>query len=302
MTSLITGATGFVGRALTNELVGRGERVIALTRDPYRGDISKSISWRLLPKAPAGWNEILDEIETVYHFAWSSLPQSSNEDPLSDASDNILGSLRLFEACKGRSNLRIVFPSSGGTVYGVLTSVPASEQHDTRPRCAYGVSKLAVERYLALYHDLWGLDCTALRISNAYGPGQLVGRNFGAISTFAARVAKGEPITVFGDGSVTRDYLYIDDLVEALIAAGAHRGGPIVMNIGSGVGKSLNDVVDALARFRTNGPEVRYVPARNLDVPVSVLDISLAQTILKWKPRTSFQHGVEATFIALSST
>lgn len=193
------------------------------------------------------------------------------------------------------TNLRLVFASSGGTVYGVLTSVPADERDDTRPRCAYGVSKLAVEKYLTLYHDLWRLDCVSLRISNAYGPGQKVGRNFGAISTFAAHVSRGEPITVFGDGSVIRDYIYIDDLIEAIIAAGRHRGGPRVMNIGSGIGKSLNDIINALGRLSAKKIQVNYAAGRDLDVPVSVLNISLAEAILKWKPRTCFEAGMVST-------
>ena len=195
--------------------------------------------------------------------------------------------------------MRVVFASSGGTVYGILASTPADEYHVTRPRCAYGVSKLTAEKYLTLYHDLWGLDCVALRIGNAYGPGQKTGRNFGAISTFAASAAKGEAITIFGDGSVTRDYIFIDDLIEAVIAAGNHRGGPTVMNIGSGTGKSLNDIIGVLGEICADQIKTRYVRGRDLDVPVSVLDISLAKAVLQWEPRTSFENGVGATLKAL---
>jgi UDP-glucose 4-epimerase len=152
---------------------------------------------------------------------------------------------------------------------------------------------------LGLYHDVWGLDGVALRISNAYGPGQKVGRNFGAVSTFVARVTAGESITIFGDGTITRDYLYIDDLIDAVIAAGLHRGGPTVMNVGSGVGKSLNDIVDVLGKIEARKINVNYVAQRDLDVPVSVLDISLAERILKWTPRTSFEAGVAATLQAM---
>jgi UDP-glucose 4-epimerase len=302
MTSLITGATGFVGRNLLRELVNRGESVIAISRRPHLEQLEKSVNWCQFPENSKGWTEIIDQVSTVYHFAWSSLPQTSNDDPLKDASDNIIGTLGLLEAAKKKSNLRLVFPSSGGTVYGVLASVPVNERHDTHPRCAYGVSKLAVEKYLALYHDLWGLDCVALRISNAYGPGQTVGRNFGAISTFAACVTRGEPITIFGDGSIIRDYLYIDDLIEAIIAAGSHRGGAPVINIGSGVGHSLNDIVDGLGRFCAEKIEVNYIARRDLDIAVSVLDVSLAEAILKWKPHTAFEVGIESTLKALRGT
>lgn len=298
MTCLISGATGFIGKSLLRELANRGESVIALSRRPPVGEINKSVSWRLFPTDTAGWSEMLQTVSTVYHFAWSTLPKTSNEDPIRDAEVNILVTLNLLEAARRQKKIRLVFASSGGTVYGILKSIPADEQHRTRPRCAYGVTKLAIENYLALYHDLWGLDCIALRISNPYGPRQEVGRNFGAISTFATRVAAGDPITIFGDGSIIRDYLYIDDLVEALIAAGHLAGGPAVLNVGSGVGKSLNDIVGVLREASMSEVEVNYVEARDLDVPISVLDISLAQTMLKWKPRTSFDKGVEATFEA----
>ena len=275
--------------------------MIAVSRLPLPHCVGREplVSWRTLPKTTAEWQALLEQVSKIYHLAWSSLPQSSNADPLRDASDNILGSLQLLEAAKRVTNLRFVFPSSGGTVYGILASVPATELHDTRPRCAYGISKLAVEKYLGLYHELWGLDCVALRVSNAYGPGQQVGRNFGAISTFAAHAAAGEPITVFGEGSVIRDYLYIDDLVAAFVAAGEHRGGPAVMNIGSGVGKSLNDIVAVLRQIYTR-VEVNYLPGRDLDVPVSVLDVSLANATFKWRAHISFEVGIERTARALS--
>jgi UDP-glucose 4-epimerase len=161
------------------------------------------------------------------------------------------------------------------------------------------VSKLSIEKYLALYRDLWGVDGVSLRISNTYGPGQDVTRNFGAISTFAARATRGEPITIFGDGSIIRDYVYIDDVVEAMIAAGRLRGGAPVINIGSGYGKSLNDIVAALSVLLGRPISVNYIAKRDFDVPVSVLDISLARQILDWTPRISFEAGVELTLQSL---
>ncbi len=302
MTSLITGATGFIGRNLLRALARRGEEIIAVSRRPQNDEADKLVSWMEMPKDISAWAAAIEQVSTIYHFAWSSLPQQSNEDPVGDASDNIVGTLRLLEAAKQKKDLRFVFPSSGGTVYGILTSVPANERHDTRPRCAYGVSKLTVEKYLTLYRDLWQLDYAALRIANAYGPGQNVGRNFGAVSTFALRAAKGDPITILGDGSVVRDYVYIDDLIEAVIAAGKHRGGATVMNIGSGTGKSLNDIVTTLEAICGRDIKVNYVPGRTFDVPVSVLDVSLAQAELGWRPRTTFEEGVTATLKGFRGT
>jgi len=299
MASLITGATGFIGQTLLRRLVEGGEEVVAISRQAHLGASQDHVDWRRLPESVSDWGEILEDISTVYHFGWSTLPLSSNEDPYRDAEDNILGSLRLLEAVKRKEAVRLVFASSGGTVYGPLAVVPADEQHPTQPRCAYGVSKLTIEKYLTLYRDLWGLDCVALRIGNPYGPGQKVGRNFGAISTFATCVAQNQPITIFGDGTVVRDYIYISDVIDAIIAAGHHRGGPMAINIGSGVGKSLNEIIETLREVSHKDIKVNFVAGRNFDVPISVLDVSLAAEVLLWKPRMFFERGVEATLDAI---
>lgn len=295
MASLITGAGGFIGRALLRTLVERGEFVIALSRKPDPSRLETLVSWRPMPNSVTEWAELLRGVSTVYHLAWSTLPQTSNEDPPTDASDNIVKTLELLQAAKRQDNLRLVFASSGGTVYGALSSVPANEQHSTNPRCAYGVSKLAIEKYLAMYHDLWGLNGISLRIGNAYGPGQKIGRNFGAIATFAMHAVKGEPITIYGNGSVIRDYIYIDDLVDAIIAAGSHVSATGVINVAAGVGKSLNDIIDVLGKVCAEKIAVNYIQGRDLDVPISVLDISLASAVLNWRPRTSFETGIEST-------
>lgn len=302
MSAVVTGATGFIGQNLLQALAERKERAIGVSRTPFLGPQDNLVSWRAHPQTEKEWGKILDEAYVVYHCAWSSLPQSSNEDAIIDASENILGTLQLLKAAKGRKDLRIVFLSSAGTVYGTLNSVPVSEKHSTNPRCAYGVSKLAIEKYLALYRSLWGLDTVALRISNAYGPGQRVGRNFGAIATFATRALRGDPISIFGDGSVVRDYIYIDDLVRAMIAAGRLHGGPSEINIGSGVGKSLGDILYLLGKIITKEMKVEYLAKREFDVPVSVLDISLARAALNWMPHTPFELGVELTVQALRGT
>jgi UDP-glucose 4-epimerase len=248
-----------------------------------------------------GFPALLDGVTTIYHLAWSSLPATSNDDPIADASENIVGTLRLLQAAQGRPGIRFVFASSGGTIYGKLETAVASESHPTRPICAYGVSKLAIENYLSLYSSVWGLDAVSLRVSNAYGPGQDTTRNFGAVATFSTRAAAGEPIIIYGDGSTVRDYVYISDLVNAFIRAGEIRGGPPILNIGSGVGRSLNEVVQTIIAALGRPVAVHHMPKRSFDIPVSVLEIGIAKRVLSWCPKVDFNNGVCATLAEASS-
>ncbi len=299
MIALVTGASGFIGSALVAALTAEGHRVVAVARRPPP-TACEGVSWVQADlRTYTGWTALLDRVTTVYHLAWSSLPATSNQDPIADAQDNIVGTLRLLEAAKTRPGIRFVFISSGGTVYGRLQTACAAETHPTHPTCAYGVSKMAVEKYLELYAALWGLDAITLRVSNVYGPGQDTQRNFGAVTTFARRALAGKPITIYGNGSVIRDYLYISDLVEALLAAGQMRGGGPVLNVGSGVGHSLNDVLRLVGAALGRPIAVEYLPARNFNVPISVLDISRARDTLSWKPKVPLADGTAATLAGL---
>ena len=299
---MITGATGFIGSALVEALSHRGECVIAVARRPPQS-ASPGTRWVEADiRHFNGWPELLDGVRTVYHLAWSSLPASSNNDPVGDASDNVIGSLQLLEAVKAKPDIRFVFASSGGTVYGPLQTGRATEMHPTRPNCAYGVSKLAVENYINLYASLWGLNGVSLRMSNPFGPTQDTQRNFGAVTTFIRRALAGEAIPIYGNGAVIRDFLYISDVVDALIAARQIQGGAPVLNIGSGIGHSLIEVVETIAAVLGRRVPIRYLPARQFDVPVSVLDISLAYATMSWAPKVKFYDGVAATAADLQRT
>lgn len=187
-------------------------------------------------------------------------------------------------------------------MYGRVNAIPIPESHPTTPICAYGASKLAVEKYLHIYQNLWGLNSVALRIANPFGPGQLPKPGFGVIATFAKKVIKGEPITIFGDGSVVRDYLFIDDLVDAILAAGARVRGAEVINIGSGQGYSLLELIKALHDQLGHKPDVRFESSRSFDVPVCVLDITKAKSELDWTPKTSLQNGIATVLNAYSAS
>jgi UDP-glucose 4-epimerase len=191
---------------------------------------------------------------------------------------------------------KIVFISSGGTVYGIPHEVPIPESASTDPISAYGISKLAIEKYLALYHYLYGCDYSVLRVANSFGPYQSPHRRQGLIAAFMHRIARGQAVEIWGDGRVVRDFVYIDDVIDAVLAAAVYGGSHRVFNVGAGIGRSVlevvTDIADVLGR-----PDVAPIhkPGRATDVPVNVLNIALIQREFGWSPRTDWRQGLRLT-------
>ena len=181
-------------------------------------------------------------------------------------------------------------------MYGPPRSVPIPEDHPTEPISSYGIVKLAIEKYLALFHHLHGLDYAALRVSNPYGPYQNPSGQQGAISVFLNRIRTGQPITIWGDGSVVRDYVYISDLVDALELAATMDTGSKLLNVGHGEGASLNELLEIMDGVVDATPEIEYLPARSLDVPASILDVSRARFELGWSPGVDLMQGIARTW------
>ncbi|MGH6837292.1 MAG: NAD-dependent epimerase/dehydratase family protein [Methylocella sp.] len=300
--ALVTGASGFLGRALVRALLAAGENVVATGRRTCPFAPHPRLIWRRAdlvdPAAPLA--EFLRGVDTIYHLSWSTIPADSNLAPSEDARINIVGSLRLLESVERGRSPRFVFASSGGTVYGRLVKAPAPEEHPLRPLSAYGVSKLSVEAYLDLFASFGAIRPVSLRIGNLVGPGQETGRLFGAVSQFSKQALTGAPIRMFGDGAVVRDYVYIDDAVEALVRAGHAEKSSAVFNIGSGDGRSLNDIVAVLQKLLAKEILIEREPGRPFDVPVSVLDPAKARAELGWSARVSFEEGVARTLASMA--
>ena len=286
-------------------LARKGYRVVIADRmEPdfrFPLDVQERISWQRLEFASADWDSLIQHAEVVHHYVWSSLPASANNNPFGDLSANVGGTLALLEAMRHRGGGRIVFASSGGTVYGRLQTCPVAEDHPRMPITAYGAGKATAEIYLGLYRTLHGVDCRVARISNPFGAGQAVARGQGAVTTFLDRALNKQPIVIWGDGEVVRDYIHITDVAEAIVALAlrADLNDFDTYNIGSGVGLSLNNIIDAIEAFLNQKLEVRREPGRAFDVPISVLDISRAKTLLGWKPQLSFSEGVARTIADL---
>lgn len=237
----------------------------------------------------------VEGVDIVFHLVNATTPASANADMANDVTQNVLGSLALMEACKAASVSRIVYVSSGGTVYGIPETVPTPETAPTWPITAYGISKLTVERYLHLYQHHHGLEYRVLRVANPYGPHQTARKGQGVIAAFLDRAMSGQPIEVWGDGLSARDYIHVDDVTSALAAAAEHEGLDRVFNIGSGVPRTLNAVIETLGRALGSEIEIDRRPSRGIDIPTSSLDIALAQRTLDWAPSIDFEEGLRRT-------
>ncbi len=297
--ALVLGGSGFLGRHLVEALTESGYRVRLFHRTSER---------RLHPSPPVeDWigdvtsrsdvAAALRGCDIVFHLVSSTLPKTSNDDPVSDLETNLIATVRLLEEARIQRPRKIVFASSGGTVYGLPRNVPITEEHTTHPLCSYGVHKLAIEHYLHLYHHLYGLEYSVLRVSNAFGEHQQPAASQGAVATFLDRALRGETIQIWGDGSIVRDYVYAGDVARAFCLAARHSGAPRVFNIGSGRGISVNELLATIEAVLGQPVPRRYLPGRPFDVPVNLLDITRAAEHLGWHPRYSFEEGLRRTLV-----
>jgi UDP-glucose 4-epimerase len=304
MKALVIGGNGFIGSHLVDELMKRGWHVVVLDFQErrfgqmpkaahfIRGDLNQTYLVR----------EALTGVDTVFHLAWATIHETSNQDPTADITANLLPSIQLFEMCRLIGVRRIVFTSSGGTVYGQPQTIPIGEQHPQNPLNGYGITKLAVEKYLQMFHHLHGLDYAILRPSVPYGPRQNPLGRQGAVAVFLHRISQGLPITLWGDGSVTRDYFFISDLVQALITvANIDLDSQRVFNIGGPEEISLIQLIKYIEDTIDKKAHLEYLPGRKFDASRIVLDTSLAQKLLHWHPEVEIEQGLEKTWVWMST-
>ena len=300
MRCAVLGGGGFIGSSFCQHLLQEGHRVRVFDRPG-------ALRWHLADKnLPLEWCtgdllRIEDAVRAVkgcdvaLHLAWRTLPKDSEEDPVGDAQANLPLTWNVLEALRSQGVPRIVFISSGGTVYGPASLLPIDESHPTNPIVPYGITKLAAEKYLGMYQRLHGLRAIILRVSCPYGEMQRPERGQGVVATFLHRALAGNPLEVWGDGTHRRDFLHVADLADAFSRAIAYEGAETVFNIGSGTGTSVRELILLIEEVLDMKLACRYQEGRPFDVPVNILDCRKALRELGWTARTDLRSGLIRT-------
>lgn len=302
MNVLVLGGNGFIGSHIVDKLLQEGHtvRVFDKYEEHYRKPLAR-VEYCFGEFGNRGMlTESLKEIDVVFHLISTTLPKTSNDDPAFDVKSNVIESIYLLEKCVENKVKKIVYVSSGGTVYGVPKILPVSEDHFTSPLCSYGICKLTIEKYLALFKHLYGLDYVVLRLSNPYGERQNPLGIQGAVSVFLGKVARKETIEIWGDGEIVRDYIYVKDLVAGIYSAAILNTSSQVFNLGCGTALSLNSLLKIIQDVVGGDLRVRYSQQRSFDVPAIYLDITRAQNELFWRPNTPIAVGIKKTWDFIS--
>lgn len=296
----IYGANGFIGRHAIDRLSQGPRRIRAVSRrfdsDPiaaHRGRVDfvqAELSDRFKMLAS------LEDIDTVVQMMSSSSPGLQNNYITADIIENVVPHVEFLQSCSVAGVRRFIFLSSGGTVYGQPKTLPISEDHPTRPINSHGVTKLTVEHYAQLFAATCPLEVVILRLANPYGPGQVFRKGQGLIPAILDRHRTGRPVRIFGDGSARRDYIHIDDVIDALerVIATPHLPEQ-VFNIGSGEGCSVIQIVQEIEAVLGERIAREFAPTRNADVEANILDISRARRVLDWTPRIGLKEGIART-------
>ncbi len=295
---MVTGGAGFIGSHVADAYIERGHEVVIID------DFSTGVRANVHPKAALYPLDILDpsipnllaEIspDVVNHHAAQKDLRRSVVDPLLDARINIIGLLWLLEGCRGAGVKKVIFASSGGAVYGEQGEFPAPECHPKRPASPYGVSKLTGEHYLSYYYETYGISYVALRYSNVYGPRQSSAGEAGVVAIFVQKILRGEAPIINGDGKQTRDYVYVDDVVSANLAALEYRAAG-AMNIGTGREVDILTVCRLIRDKMGTGKKATHGPLKAGEQRRSSLDCALARERLGWSPRVTLSEGLDMT-------
>ena len=280
MKILLLGAAGFIGTNLVIELAKNPENEITVV--DRKKQYFKTLEEMNIPHLnivesdlmmDSDYERLVADQELVYHLVSTTIPTTSNQHVAEELKGNVVLSANLFEACVHQDVKKVAFLSSGGTVYGKESKCPLNEKTPTNPITSYGIQKVSIEKLLYLYNYMYGLDYRIIRLANPYGPYQRPNGLLGAVTTFTYKALKGEEINVYGDGSVVRDFIYIDDAVRGILKIVNGDDKHHTFNLGCGYGTSIKQVLETIERALDIKLNVRYTEARKVDVLVNYLDI-----------------------------
>jgi UDP-glucose 4-epimerase len=293
-TCVVFGGTGFLGRHVCRTLRDSGYTVRSFSRGGRPENALDGVNYLKGRLADAiAVREALRGASTVWHLVSATLPSSSLAESVAALHEEVAATVLLCKIAQEEGVERLIFVSSGGSVYGVTSANPIPEDYPMNPICAYGVQKLAIEKYLHLFEFQSEFKSYVLRLGNPYGEEQNWNRPFGAVANFVNRAVRGMEISVWGDGSVTRDYFHLDDLTEVFLGIQTYKGSERVFNIGSGRGASLKGLLEIIEQQLQVPLKIKFGTSRIEDAPYNVLDISRATKELGWSPRISLEQGIK---------
>lgn len=305
MNILIIGAAGFIGTNLAIKLAQDDKNTITVVDkdESYFLNIDK-YGFSNIRKVESSMDismdyGIFENQDIVYHLVSTNMPTNSNQHISSDIENNVLFSSKVFDACVKYSVKKVVFISSGGTVYGLESCCPLCEDTPTNPISSYGLQKVFIEKLLYLYHYMYGLDYRIVRLANPYGPYQRPNGVLGAVTTFTYKALRDEKIEVYGDGSVIRDFIYIDDAISGIENIVNKESSYRIFNLGSGYGTSINELLDIISRVLNKELKIVYKDKRQVDVPVNYLDISRYESCFGKLNPLSLEDGIRRTAVFL---
>jgi len=291
---LVLGANGFIGHHLVNKLIlnynviGYDKTIpeIKTANSFIKGNFFTEIDFEKILTSY--------QIDTVYHLISSTVPCEGTENIIKEISENIIPTIRLLEAIKNTGTEKIIFTSSGGTVYGESSGLPHLVTDTIKPICSYGVHKVVIEHYLNLYNHLYNINCFIARISNPYGVLELNNRTQGLIPIFINKLIHKEPITIFGES--IRDYIHINDVIDALILIAQIDSKKRLFNIGTGISTSLIEIIEIIETI-TNRKFTKIIKKniRSCDVHENILDISETIKELNWNSKITLKEGIKLT-------
>lgn len=290
---LLLGGNGFIGSHIKDALITKD--VALRVFDRSLSSVSQSCNIEYLKGSLDQVDklaEALMDVDVVIHMISSTVPSTSNLDPVNDIQANLVSTVRLLDMMQKQNVKRIIFLSSGGTVYGRPSALPVNELHSLNPICSYGAVKVAIENYLNIYWQLYGISPVIFRVSNPYGPRQGKLGVQGVIGTFMNKIIDNQSLDIWGDGSVKRDYIYIDDIVDVITSAVFHDDVEGVFNLGYGASTSLVELLEMIEIVTGKVANVVYKPSRSFDIDDIFLDISKVSKTFSWQPKIDLRRGL----------